>query len=103
LHELLKSEKYEHILKKYKSAKDLAEWYEGEITRLATQLRDHLDTPKEGFYRQELEKFRGTFHKPVIYAAWDWESTVSDALHHSGFKDYAEQAKALAEQRKKSW
>jgi pyruvate,water dikinase len=103
LHELLKSNKYEHILKKYKSAKDLAEWYEGEITRLATQLRDHLDTPKEGFYRQELEKYRGIFHKPVIYAAWNWEATVSDALHHAGFKDYNEQAKALAEQRKKSW
>ncbi|WP_243359349.1 PEP/pyruvate-binding domain-containing protein [Fundidesulfovibrio terrae] len=103
LHELLKSHKYEHILKKYKSAKDLSEWYEGELTRLATQLRDHLDTPKEGFYRQELEKYRGAFHKPVIYAAWDWEKTVADALYHAGFSDWEEQAKALADQRKKSW
>ena len=81
LHELLKTHKYEHILKKYKSAKDLDEWYEGELTRLCTQLRDHLDTPKEGFYRQELEKFRSAFHKPVIYAAWDWEKTVADSLY----------------------
>ncbi|MFZ5427204.1 MAG: PEP/pyruvate-binding domain-containing protein [Thermodesulfobacteriota bacterium] len=103
LHELLKSHKYEHILKKYKSAKDLTEWYEGEQTRLAGQLRDHLDTPKEAFYRQELEKYRGAFHKPVIYAAWNWEETVLDALRHAGFKDWDEQAKALAEQRKKKW
>lgn len=103
LHELLKAHKYEHILKKYKSAKDLDEWYEGELTRLCTQLRDHLDTPKEGFYRQELEKFRTAFHKPVIYAAWDWEKTVADALYHAGFSDWEEQATALAAQRKKSW
>ncbi len=103
LHDLLASYEYEHILKKYKSATDLAEWYEGEVTRLATQLRDHLDTPKESFYRQELEKFRSCFHKPVIYAAWNWERTVLDSLHHAGFTDYDEQAKALAEQRKKVW
>ena len=103
LHELLQSHKYEHILKKYQSAKDLSEWYEGEQTRLAGQLRDHLDTPKESFYRQELEKFRRAFHKPVIYAAWNWEETVLDALNHAGFKDWAEQAKALEEQRKKTW
>jgi pyruvate,water dikinase len=103
LHELLKTHKYEHILKKYKSFKDLDEWYEGELTRLCTQLRDHLDTAKEGFYRQELEKFRSVFHKPVIYAAWDWEKTVGDALYHAGFSDWEEQATAMAAQRKKSW
>ena len=103
LHELLKDHKYEHILKKYQSAKDLSDWYEGELTRLATQLRDHLDTPKEGFYRQELEAFRAVFHKAVIYAAWDWEITVRDALLHAGFEDWSEQAKALEEQRKKTW
>ncbi|WP_051272178.1 PEP/pyruvate-binding domain-containing protein [Fundidesulfovibrio putealis] len=103
LHEMLVSHKYEHILKKYKSSKDLSEWYEGEQTRLSTQLRDHLDTPKENFYRQELEKFRAAFHKPVIYAAWDWERTVADALYHAGFEDWQEQAKALEEQRKKKW
>jgi len=103
LHEMLISHKYEHILKKYKSSKDLSEWYEGEQTRLSTQLRDHLDTPKENFYRQELEKFRAAFHKPVIYAAWNWEGTVADALYHAGFEDWQEQAKALEDQRKKSW
>ncbi|MBI4803955.1 MAG: phosphoenolpyruvate synthase [Desulfovibrio sp.] len=103
LHELLKAHKYEHILKKYKSSKDLDEWYEGELTRLCTQLRDHLDTPKEGFYRQELEKFRAAFHKPVIYAAWDWEKTVGDALYHAGFSDWEEQATAMEAQRKKTW
>ncbi|GFK92529.1 Phosphoenolpyruvate synthase [Fundidesulfovibrio magnetotacticus] len=103
LHELLKSHKYEHILKKYNTAKDLNEWYEGEQTRLSGQLRDHLDTPKESFYRQELEKFRAAFHKPVIYAVWDWEKTVGDSLYHAGFSDWEEQAKALEEQRKKTW
>jgi pyruvate, water dikinase len=39
----------------------------------------------------------------VIYAAWNWERTVLDSLHHAGFADYAEQAKALEEQRKKVW
>ena len=103
LHNLLKAHKYEHILKKYNTAKDLEEWYEGELTRLATQLRDNLETPKESFYRQEMEQFRMIFHKPVIYAAWNWEVTVADALYHAGFEDWDEQAKALEAQRDKTW
>lgn len=94
---------YEHILKKNKTAEDLRDWYEGELTRLHEQLREHLDTPKESFYRQEMTSFRELFHKPVIYASWDWEQTVLDALHNAGFKDYAEQEKALAKQREKTW
>ncbi|GAB6038840.1 PEP/pyruvate-binding domain-containing protein [Fundidesulfovibrio butyratiphilus] len=103
LHKLLTNNKYEHILKKYQSASDLADWYEGELERMATELRDNLETPKEAFYRQELEKYRSTFHKPVIYAAWDWEDTVEKALHHAGFKDWEEQAQALERQRQKTW
>jgi len=103
LHEMLVDNKYEHILRKNQSAKDLNEWYEGELTRLATQLRDNLETPKESFYRGELEKFRTTFHKQVIYAAWDWEKTVGDALYHAGFNDWEEQTAAMEEQRKKTW
>ena len=100
---LLEEHNYEHILKKYTTSKDLMEWYEGEMSRLASQLRDNLDTPKANFYRQEMERFRKMFHKPVIYADWDWESTVSDAIHHAGFASYEDQAKALAAQRAKKW
>ena len=103
LHKLLGARKYEHILKKYKTGRDLREWYEGEMDRLAEQLRDNLDTQKAGFYRQEMEDFRRLFHKPVIYADWDWEGTVFDALRQAGFSSYEEQAAALAEQRKKKW
>ncbi len=94
---------YEHILKKYKNAADLNDWYEGELARLNEQLRENLDTPKEPFYRQEMESFRETFHKLVIYASWNWQETVLDALHHAGFKDFEEQAKALEAQRAKNW
>ncbi|NEP77022.1 MAG: phosphoenolpyruvate synthase [Okeania sp. SIO3B3] len=100
---ILTGKNYEHILKKHKTSADLKEWYEGEILRLHEQLREHLDTPKESFYRAELGTFRETFHKPVIYASWDWEQTVLDALHNAGFKDFDEQAKALEAQRKKKW
>ncbi|MDE7372366.1 MAG: hypothetical protein K2N07_11635, partial [Desulfovibrio sp.] len=55
--------------------------------------------PKEDFYRSELQNFRATFHKPVIYATWNWEDTVLDALHQAGFKDFEEQAKAMAKAR----
>ena len=48
-----------------------------------------------------LKAFRATFHKPVIYAAWNWNETVEDALHQAGFATFEEQAAALAEQRKK--
>ncbi len=93
---LLREKSYEHILKKYKTANDFMEWYEGELFRLTDQLRDNLDASKEAFYRQEMESFRSVFHKPVIYASWNWEGTVKDALFQAGFKDFAEQAKAQA-------
>ncbi|TVM18351.1 phosphoenolpyruvate synthase [Oceanidesulfovibrio indonesiensis] len=97
----LKTHNYEHILKKYKTPSDFMEWYEGELARLHEQLRENLDTSKESFYRSEMETFRKHFHKAVIYANWDWERTVEDALHQAGFASFEEQAKALEEQRKK--
>jgi pyruvate,water dikinase len=103
LHDLLGNNRYEHILKKYSTAADLMEWYEGELARLHEQLHDNLGNAKEEFYRQELEEFRAMFHKPVLYAGWDWETTVKDAMHQAGFASYKEQKKAMDEQRKKSW
>jgi pyruvate,water dikinase len=94
---------YGHILKKYNQPEDLKEWYEGELARLQEHLRGSLDTPKEKFYRGELENFRLIFHKPVIYAGWDWSELVLDALHQAGFADFYEQAAALEVQRGKKW
>ena len=97
---LMEEAGYGHILKKYTLPQDIQEWYEGELQRRHEQLREHLDTPKEDFYRAELEGFRSMFHKPVIYATWDWSSTVEDALHQAGFASFEEQAAALEECRK---
>ncbi len=97
LYELLKENNYEHILKKYSSGKDLMEWYEGEAARLHEQLYSHLGSSKEDFYRQELYKFRSIFHKPVIYANWDWQVTIDDAMHQAGFATYEEQEQAMAQ------
>ena len=97
---LMEEAGYGHILKKYTLPQDIQEWYEGELQRRHEQLREHLDTPKEDFYRTELEGFRAMFHKPVIYATWDWSSTVEDALHQAGFANFEEQAAALEECRK---
>ncbi len=102
LRKLLKEHNYEHILKKYETASDLMEWYEGELARLHEQLRENIDGEKEGFYRQEMSRFRARFHKPVIYANWDWNNTVEDALRQAGFSSFEEQAKALEAQRAKS-
>jgi pyruvate,water dikinase len=98
---LLEREGYGHILKKYNQPEDLMEWYEGELSRLQDNLRGSLESAKEKFYRQEWSNFRLLFHKPVIYASWDWDKTVEDALHHSGFQSFEEQAKALEEVRLK--
>lgn len=94
LKKLLEKNGYEHILSKYQRS-DIQDWYDGEISRRLQQLREYLGTNKEAFYRDELNTFRSTFHKPVIYATWNWSRTVEDALHHAGFKDFEEQAKAL--------
>ncbi len=94
---------YAHILKKYTTPQDLREWYEGESARLHDELRKSLATPKEEDARKEIALFRAQFHKLAIYASWNWEETVEDALHQAGFKNFDEQAKALEEQRKKVW
>ncbi|WP_419787874.1 PEP/pyruvate-binding domain-containing protein [Pseudodesulfovibrio sp.] len=100
---LLEANSYGHILKKYKSPEDFMEWYEGELDRFSEQLREHMETPKEEFYRQEMLQFRSMFHKPVIYASWDWDYTVWDAMRHAGFETFDEQEAALAKQREKVW
>ena len=103
LQELLEANSYGHILKKYKSPEDFMEWYEGELDRFSEQLRDNMETPKEEFYRQEMEQFRSMFHKPVIYASWDWHYTVEDAMRHAGFESFDEQEAALKKQRTMKW
>ncbi len=100
---MLTRHNYDHILKKYDTPADLMDWYEGELKRLQDQLRDNLGSLKEDFYRQEMETFRGMFHKPVIYASWDWTRTVESAMHNAGFASYEEQAEALKAQRAKQW
>jgi pyruvate,water dikinase len=50
-----------------------------------------------------LENFRQKFHKPVLYANWDWGALVGDALHQAGFADFEEQTTALEAQRAKKW
>lgn len=99
LSELMEKSGYGHILKKYTEPQDIQEWYEGELQRRHEQLREHLDTPKEDFYRTELQNFRAAFHKPVIYATWNWEDTVLDALHQAGFADFEEQGRAMLKAR----
>lgn len=98
---LLEKEGYGHILKKYQQPEDLQEWYEGELSRLQENLRESLESNKEKFYRQEWGRFRQTFHKPVIYAAWDWNTTVLDALRHAGFNNFEEQSEAVKNMRQK--
>ncbi len=101
--DLMEKEGYGHILNKYTKPEEISEWYEGELQRRQKKLREHLDTSKENFYRDELERFRSKYHKPTIYATWDWNTTVNDALNQAGFKDFAEQMKALEAYRKQVW
>ncbi|MEG2004667.1 MAG: PEP/pyruvate-binding domain-containing protein, partial [Bilophila sp.] len=45
-------------------------WYDRELNRLHSELRDSLTGSREAVARKALKTFRATFHKPVIYAAW---------------------------------
>lgn len=103
LYHLMEEYNYGHILKKSKTGEELMDWYEGELARLNEQLQVNLGTLKDEFYRQEMMSFRNIFHKQIIYATWDWEQTVLDALHQAGFADFQEQAEALKKQRAKKW
>ncbi len=103
LQALMREQNYGHILKKNKTPEELMEWYEGELARLNEQLQVNLGTIKDEFYRQEMMNFRQMFHKMVIYATWDWDKTVLDALHQAGFADFDEQEAALKKQRAKKW
>lgn len=99
LGKLMEEAGYGHILKKYTEPMEIKEWYEGELQRRHEQLKQHIQTPKEDFYRQELLTFRAKFHKPVIYATWNWSETVEDALHQAGFANFEEQKAAMEKSR----
>ncbi len=103
LKNVLEEMRYGHIIKKHTTPADLLEWYEGELARKHEEIQNNLGAAKESFYRQELEAFRTKLHKPIIYANWNWETTVLDALYQAGFASFEEQEKALEEQRKKQW
>lgn len=92
---IMKEQGYEHILKKYVNGVELHDWYNGEMTRLQENLRKVIGTANEAEARSDMETFRSIFHKPAIYAAWDWSATVEDALHQAGFASFEEQTKAL--------
>ena len=100
LKKVVESNGYGHLLKKYNKPEDLMEWYEGELGRLHEHLRESLAGANDQFYRHEIDRFRQTFHKPAIYANWEWNALVEDALHQAGFANFEEQEKALAAQRK---
>ena len=99
LKKVVETNGYGHLLKKYNKPEDLMEWYEGELGRLHEHLRESLAGANDQFYRQEIDRFRQTFHKPVIYANWEWNALVEDALHQAGFASFEEQEQALAAQR----
>ncbi len=101
--DILKKENYGHIIKTNTTAEDILAWYEGELKRLHENIEKNLGTEKERFYRSELNEFRDKLHKPVIYANWDWEATVWDALRQAGFNSFEEQEEALKIQREKDW
>ncbi len=90
----LQQDGFEHILKQGSSPELLRDWYEGEVSRLHAKIAESFGTEREDFYRQELGSFRSRFHKSVIYANWDWETTILDALHQAGFQSFDEQSAA---------
>ena len=81
--------------------RDFRGWYDQEVGKLHKELSACLGTPFEHDVHQKLTDFRRAFHKPVTYASWDWDATVTDALHQAGFADWKEQEEALALQREK--
>ena len=100
---LLEEKKLPQVVKKCSTGADFKAWYEEETRRLLKELHDNLGTSREASSRKVMEDFRATFHKPVIYASWNWEGVVADALHQAGFASYEEQTKALEDQRTHVW
>lgn len=101
LAKLLKENGYEAIASQVADSEKIRNWYGKERARLHAELRDCLDGSREAAARKAVNHFRAVFHKPVIYATWAWDETVTDALHQSGFASFEEQAAALVEQRRK--
>ena len=61
---------------KITDVKEFRTWYDEEVGRLHKELSACFSTPFEHDARHKLADFRRTFHKPVTYAAWDWDATV---------------------------
>nr|WP_298069029.1 PEP/pyruvate-binding domain-containing protein [uncultured Mailhella sp.] len=100
LRTLLCEQGYEDVAR-LEDPQDFRRWYDGEIGNLHKDLAACFSTPFEADARQKLTRFRRTFHKPVTYAAWDWDATVFDALQQAGFSGWKEQEEAVRVQREK--
>ena len=100
LQDLLKKHGYDKAAKLSDPA-EIRSWYDEEVGRLHKELSACFSTPFEHDARHKLSEFRRTFHKPVTYAAWDWDATVFDALQQAGFASWEEQQEALKAQQEK--
>ena len=100
LRKLLAEKGYADVAK-IEVAAEFRTWYDSEVAKLHSELSAAFSTPFEESTRRKLLEFRRTFHKPVTYAAWDWDATVFDALQQAGFASWEEQAEALKAQREK--
>lgn len=74
-------------------------WYTQQIESYHNEMRRYIDSPLYNTYAQKAEELRQHLHKVLIYAQWDWEGTIQDALRNAGFSSYTEQEEACNKQR----
>lgn len=82
------------------SIKRIEAWYNQQVESYHSAMRTHIHSPEDyAAYEEQARILRKRLYKAIIYAQWNWEDTIQDALRSAGFSSYEEQAQACSKQR----
>lgn len=89
-----------HEIEEENSIEEINKWYQRQMKEYHTEMRKNIHTNTYKEYEQKAEELRNRLHKAIVYAQWNWEETIQDALHSAGFASYEEQKKAWEQQKR---
>ena len=88
-----------HEIENESSIEHIEQWYHQQLAHYHLVMRNHIHSPDYTMYEEQVNLLRKRLHKAIIYARWDWEETIQDALRSAGFSSYEEQQQACIQQR----
>ncbi|MDE7468737.1 MAG: phosphoenolpyruvate synthase, partial [Desulfovibrionaceae bacterium] len=98
IHSIAKEYGYQEVAEET-SIENIERWYKQQIEEYHSAMRKYIHSPEYKIYEEKANLLRKRLYKAIIYAQWNWEETIQDALHTAGFASFEEQQQACLHQR----